>query len=269
MRGVRCCGPTPWRDGAARCARPGPAKKLARREDLLTPTGVITWRSFPAALGLMAVLGATLAAQGAEVLLTRPGQLAITSVSGEVAVTMGGQRRVAKVDDRVRVDATVAAGRKSLASLTFSNGVVLQLGPESEIVVEELLQAPYAGSVKLEALKEEPSVSRTQVRLVRGELRLAVKPLQVARGSAFVVTMPAGYARVDAGTFYAMVRMTDVGLGICAIELERGGGELELVGTKPAPIPVGRRLTFAVEVDRATGDVKVGEMPPAAPPAKQ
>lgn len=215
----------------------------------------------------MAGLGAALPAQVPDVVLTRPGQIVITSVTEDVVVTVGGQRRPARVDDRVRVDAVVSSGRKSMASLMFSNGVVLQLGPESELEVEELLQAPFTSVIKSEAMKEEPSISRTRVRLIRGELRLAVKPLKVARGSAFVVSTPAGNARVDEGTFYAMVRMTDVGIGLCAIELERGAGEFELVGAKAVAMPPGRRLAFAVDVDRATGDVKIGELPsPAAPP---
>lgn len=216
----------------------------------------------------MAGLAPLSLAQVPDVALTRPGQIVITSVTGEVSVTMNGQRHPAKVDERVRVDAMIASGRRAMASLMFSNGAVLELSSESEIEVEELLQAPFAGNPKPEAMKEEPSISRTRVRLIRGEVRLAVKPLKVARGSAFVVTLPAGNARVSEGSFYAMARMTEVGIGMCAIELERGAGEFEPVGANWAAIPPGRRLAFAIEVDRTTGRVKIGAMPTAAPAKK-
>lgn len=215
----------------------------------------------------MAVAG--LCAQVPDVVLTRPGQIVVTSLSGEASMTVAGQRRPLKLEDRVRVDAVVATERKSLLSLTFSNGVVIELGPETELAIEELLQAPFLATVKPEAMKEEPSVSRTQVRLGRGEVRLAVKPLKVSRGSAFIVAMQAGNARVEEGAFYAMVRMTDAGIGMCAIELTRGAAEFEVAGAGAAKVPVGRRLAFAVEVDRVTGAVKVGEMPKEAAPAKK
>jgi hypothetical protein len=244
------------------------AKKLARPVRLLTPTGVISWRSIRGSVALLAGLGSVLPGQVPDVALTRPGQIVITAVTGEVSVTMNGQRRPAKVDERVRVDAVVASGRRSMATLAFSNGAVLELSSESEIEVEEVLQAPFSGNAKPELMKEEPSVSRTKVRLIRGEVRLAVKPLKVARGSAFIVTMPAGSARLEAGSFYAMVRMTDVGIGMCAVELERGAAEFEPVGATWAKLPPGSRLAFAVEIDRASGGVKIGPMP-AAEPAKK
>jgi hypothetical protein len=99
-------------------------------------------------------------------------------------------------------------------------------------------------------------------------LRLAVKPLKVERGSLFIVAMPAGNARVDEGSFYAMVRMTETGIGMGAIELERGVAEFQLAGAAFAKMPVGRRLSFAVEVDRRTGEMKIGEMPKETPAKK-
>lgn len=208
-------------------------------------------------------------AQAPDVVLTRPGQITITAVTGEAKVTMAGQTRPAKVDDRVRADAQVATGRRSVASLLFSNGATLELGTESEIEIEELLQAPFTAVGKTETFKEEPSVSRTRVRVVRGDVRLAVKPLKVTRGSMFVVALPAGSVRVAEGSIYALVRMTEAGIGFCALEHERGSAEFEPAGGAAAKLPVGRRLELAVEVDRRTGDVKVSPMPATGAPAKK
>jgi hypothetical protein len=94
-------------------------------------------------------------------------------------------------------------------------------------------------------------------------LRLAVKPLLVARGSVFVVALPAGQVRVDEGSLQVRVRMTEAGLGWCAIEVERGTAEFEPAGGTAAKLPVGRRLELAVEIDRRTREARVGEMPKA------
>lgn len=217
----------------------------------------------------LALAAAEVQVQAAEVILTRPGQIAVSAVTGEAFLTEAGRRRPARVDERVRVDTTVTSGRKSLVSLAFSNGAVLELGPDSEIEVEELLQAPFPSYPKPETLKEEPSVSQTRVRLVRGDLRLTVKPLKVDRGSTFTVVMPAGQARVAEGSFYALVSMTEARIGLCAAEVTRGVAEFELPGATPAKMPVGQRLAFAVEVDRYSGAVKVGEMPAPTAPAKK
>ena len=212
---------------------------------------------------------AALAAEVVEAIITRPGQITVAEITGQLIIKEAGQQRPAKVDDRVRVDAVVATGRKSLATLAFSNGAVLELGSEAELEVEELLQAPFGSSLKLSALKEEPSISRTRLRLVRGDFRLKVKPLKVARGSVFQLALPAGIARLAEGSLAVVVRMTEAGLGMCTLELERGNAEFEIPGAAPARIPPGPRLGFAVEVDRHTGAVTVGEMPKAAaPPAK-
>lgn len=212
---------------------------------------------------------AAAAAEPPDAIITRPGQITVTEITGQLTIRQAGQQRPAKVDDRVRVDAVVATGRRSLATLAFSNGAVLELGSETELEVEELLQAPFAGTGKVSALKEEPSISRTRLRLVRGDFRLNVKPLKVARGSVFQLAMPAGIARIDEGSLAVVVRMTEAGLGMCTLELERGSAEFEIAGAAPARIPPGPRLGFAVEIDRYTGAVTVGEMPrAAAPPAK-
>lgn len=223
-----------------------------------------TWQAF-GLLGVALVAGASLGAQPTEVALTRPGQIIVTALTGDVTLTAAGQSRPAKVDDRVRVDTRVTAGRKSLATLQFSNGAVLELDTDSELEIEELLQAPFASYVKVETLKAEPSVSRTRLRLIRGDVRLVVKPLKVAGGSVFVVAMPAGEVRVGEGSLQAAVRMAEAGLGMCVLELVQGAAEFEVAGGGAAPVPVGRRLEFAVEIDRRTGAVKVGEMPKAGP----
>jgi ferric-dicitrate binding protein FerR (iron transport regulator) len=174
-----------------------------------------------------------------------------------------------KVDDRVRIGSTLSTGQKSLATLTLSNGATLRLGSESELEVEEFGQAPVAGSPKLAELKEEPSLSRTRLRLLRGDVAVDVKPLKVSRGSSFMLTTAAGTVRLGEGALHARVRMSDLGLGVCTIELQRGAAEFEVLGGTFKPVPLGQKLVFALEVNKSTGVVQVGEMPKETPNAKK
>jgi hypothetical protein len=156
-----------------------------------------------------------------------------------------------------------------LVTLLFSNGASVQLGSESELEVEEFGQAPVSGTLKYAELKEEPTFSRTRLRLVQGDARVTVKPLKATRGSSFTVSLLAGTLRLRDGSAHVMVRMSDLGLGVCNLELLGGAAEFEPAGGKFLPLPAGRKLAFAIEQDKRTGAIKVGEMPKELPPAKK
>lgn len=212
---------------------------------------------------VLAAMAATAAgrAQAPEIDLPRPGIVVVADVTGEVSMTAGDQKRTLKADERVRIGATVATARRSLTTLNLSNGIAVQLGSDSEIEIEEFGQAPYSSTSKFPDLKTEPSVSRTRIKLVRGDVAVTVKKLQAARGSTFVLATPAGNLRTAEGAFRAMVRMHDLGLGVQTLELQAGAAEFEVVGsTGYAPVPPGRKVAFALEVDKG-GALKVGEMP--------
>jgi ferric-dicitrate binding protein FerR (iron transport regulator) len=217
-----------------------------------------------------AIVGA-LQAQAPEPVLPRPGAVLVTEITGAAFAVVGDQRKPIKADDRLRVGSIVETQRKSLVTLMLSNGATVQLGDESELEIEEFGQAVIPMNTKIAELKEEPTISRTRLRLLRGDVAVDVKPLKVSRGSLFLLTMTAGTVRLADGSFRAMVRMSDLGLGVCTLELKRGAAEFELAaaGAAFAPVPPGRKLAFAVEVDKATGVVKVGEMPKETPPPKK
>lgn len=233
---------------------------LARTRWLLTPTGVKTWRWLGGSL-MTAAATLALQAQAPEPSLPRPGVVVVAQITGDVFAGIGDERKPVKIDERVRVGSTISTGRKSLATIVLSNGATLQLGSESALEVEEFGQAPTLNSVKFAELKEEPTISRTQLRLLRGDVSVDVKPLKVSRGSSFMLSTAAGTLKLGDGFFRAMVRMSDLGLGVCTLELQRGAAEFEIVGAAFVPVPVGRKLAFALELDKATGVVKVGEMP--------
>ena len=230
---------------------------------------MLTKRARYAIVGMAALLAGG-RAQPPEPSLPRPGSVLVTSVLGEATAGAGDQNRALKGDERVRIGSVIATGRRSLVTLSLSNGATLQLGAESELEIEEFGQATVPSSVKLAELKEEPTISRTRLRLMRGDVIVEVKPLKLSRGSSFVLSTVAGDVRSGEGTFRARVQMSELGLGVCTLELQKGAAEFELAGaTTFAPMPLGRKLAFAIELDKATGAAKVGEMPKPTAKAKE
>jgi len=215
---------------------------------------------FWSAAAFMVMVAGWVSIRGAEAVLTRPGQLTVTSVTGELTVRAGDGVRPVKAEERVRVDSRLSSGRRSLATLTFSNGATLELGPDSEVEVEELLQAPFSTALKPAEWKAEPSVSRTRLRLIRGEARVAVKRLLAVRGSVFAVATPAGVATVDEGVLRVQARMTEIGLGLCVVELTQGAGALELEGGEVRALAAGIRTQWSVETDSVTKRNRVTEL---------
>jgi hypothetical protein len=204
-------------------------------------------------------------AQTPEPPLPRPGAVVVSQLMGEAKVLVGDEAKPLKAEDRVRVGVTLTTGRRSLLTLELSNGATLQLGAEAELELEEFGQQPFSNSIKPKEEKTEPSISRTRLRLVRGDLVADVKPLNRRRGSSFTVTMPAGTLRMFEGTLRAMTQMSELGLGVCTLELQSGAGEFEPLGGTSAPLAAGKKYAFALETDRATGTLRLGEMPKAEP----
>lgn len=218
---------------------------------------------------MAAALATSGRAQAPEIDLPRPGSVLVADVTGDAAMINGDQKRSLKVDERVRIGSTLTTGRRSMLTLALSNGASVQLGPETEIELEEFGQAPFSSSVKFAEMKAEPTLSRTRIKLVRGDLTATVKSLQVGKGSSFTLSTPAGDLRTGAGAFHAMVRMHDLGLGVATLELQSGTAEFQVAGSNAfAAVPAGRKLAFALEVEK-NGVVKVGEMPKETPKAAE
>lgn len=242
-----------------------PRNKLARFAPLRTPVEVKLLRYLRACLGAVAVT-VVVRAEVAEPVLPRPGAVLVVDVMGEATASTSDQRKAIKADDRLRVGSTITTRRLSLATLILSNGATLRIGSDSEVEIEEFGQATLSGSPKYAEMKAEPTISRTRLRLLRGDVIVDVKPLNVERGSSFLLTTAAGVLRIREGVIQATVEMSDLGLGVCTVELKRGTAEFEVLGGAFTPIPAGRKLAFALELDKSNGVMKVGEMP--KPPAK-
>jgi hypothetical protein len=193
--------------------------------------------------------------------LPRPGAILVLDVIGQASAIAGDHEKLIKAEERLRIGSTIVTERMSIVTLILSNGATLKIGSESELEVEKFGQATVPGNPKYTDLKEEPTVSRTRLRLERGDVLVDLKPLNASRGSSFALNLIAGTVRSTEGTFHARVRMSDLGLGVCTLELARGAAEFEPLGGKSAPLPAGRELAFAIEIDRVNGTTKVSDMP--------
>lgn len=213
------------------------------------------------ALCLLAMAMATISRAQVAPTFSRPGSMIVVDVVGEPTVVVGGEEKPLKLEDRLRAELTFKTTRRSTVAVEFSNGALLKLGSDSEVAVEEFYQQPHSQPGKVAEWKEEPSPSRTLLRLVRGDLTVNVKPLKLARGSSFTLELIAGTLRIREGAVSARVQMTELGIGLCTLRLESGAAEFEPVGGKPMPVAAGKRLELAVEVAARNGAVKVGPAP--------
>lgn len=206
------------------------------------------------------MMGATGRAQPTPT-FTRPGSIVVAELTGGAVAVVEGKEKPLKVEERVRHEVSLRTERKTVLGLEFSNGTLARMGSDSELAVEEFWQQPHSRAGKSVEWKEEPSPSRARVRLVRGDVTLTVKPLLVTRGSSFALELVAGTVRMTQGVLFARVQMTEVGLGLCTLELRDGAAEVERASGGMVTLAVGKKLVLAVEVERGTGAVKVSDAP--------
>ena len=133
-------------------------------------------------------------------------QVLAARVTGTVQMTLNGQTSPLRTDDRVPQAAKIVTSANSSVVLVFSNGATTQLGSDTELIIEEFLQDPFASTVRVAELAEEPSRSRTRLSLNRGELVGNVKKLKHAEGSSFTVNTPVGAAGIRGTTFRIVFR---------------------------------------------------------------
>ena len=250
-----------WKTAAGKPGRT-PRKRLAApplRRHLPSVASAVPFRFLLAGCAALLSVGP---AGAAEAVLSRPGQCAVEKLLGEATAGVGTQRRPLRAEERVPADATVRTERRALLTLVLSNGTRLELGPESELTLEELLQAPFPAGTKVATLPQEPSVSQTRLRLAAGDLRLQVKPLRAGQGSFLAVVTPAGVLRLNGGAARLQVRLTAAGFGWCGVEVTEGTGEFERTGGNAAPLAAGARVDFSFESDGAGGARVVEAAPP-------
>lgn len=144
-------------------------------------------------------------------------QVLAARVTGAVQVTLNGQTLPLRTGDRVPQSAKIVTSTTSSVVLVFSNGATTQLGSDTELIIEEFLQDPFASTVRVAELSEEPSRSRTRLSLNRGELVGNVKKLKHAEGSSFTINTPVGAAGIRGTTFRIVFRPLGAGQAFGAL----------------------------------------------------
>ena len=140
-----------------------------------------------------------------------PGLVLVAKFTGDVTMTVSGTKTAVKLGESVPQTAKINTGLNSSVVLVFSNGAQTHLAADSELVIDEYLQDPFAAMAKVAEMEEEPSASRTKLSLNRGELVGHVKKLNKARDSSFTVQTPVGAAGIRGTTFRIVFRPTGNG----------------------------------------------------------
>jgi hypothetical protein len=232
----------------------------------------------------------------------RTGEVKVARVAGKVTQRFDGVEKELKANDLVPQKATVVTAPDASIVLAFSNGATTQLGGDSELVIDEFLQDPFAETVKVAELTEEPAPSRTRLSLNRGELVGNVKKLKYERGSSFTVQTPVGAAGIRGTTFRIVFRPSGTGQafftlstasGIVGFETigSGGGGATQTPapgtpnpqptdaptnptlatptvtgsGTAALPVPQGQEISLVVTVTQNAQGQLVVSVPPPAP----
>ncbi len=192
---------------------------------------------------------------GAELIL-------VAKVTGIVTMTVNGATTPLAVNNKVLQSAKITTAKESSIVLAFSNGATTQLGAETELVIEEFLQDPFATMVKMADITDEPSVSTTKLKLNHGELVGKVAHLKHDQGSTFVVETPVGAAGIRGTTFRIVFRPNGTGQAFFQLSTIEGnvafgapgtgGGTatpgVTATGTANVAVPQGQEISVNVDV---------------------
>lgn len=123
-----------------------------------------------------------------------PGMVLVASVRGSATMTINGGTIPLHVHDKVATGNSITTGPDSQMVLAFSNGTTLQLQQEAELVIDEYLQVPFAGTIRSTDEGEEHTPSRTILTLRRGRMvGMALFP-RTEQGAYFIIHCVEGWA---------------------------------------------------------------------------
>ena len=164
-----------------------------------------------------------------------PGHLRVARVTGTViAVSRAGESQVSSGAELLP-GTTIRTDAESSATLVLANGAVLDLSQNTEVGLAVLDIIPFSGRYEPAKAAVEPTVSRTELNFLRGEMVVVVKKLRVSKGSSFMVGLPDRTVRVGAsgGRFRVVRRSPATGTPTIALVNIADGD----VSVDPAPTP--------------------------------
>jgi hypothetical protein len=193
------------------------------------------------------------------------GQIKAAKVEGDVSkLSANGATTPIKSGDVLSESDTVITGKASSVILAFQNGSTVKLSAESRLAIDEFKVDPFAESVKVSELKNEPSASKTALNLAYGEMVGDVKKL--SKTSSYSIKTPVGAAGIR-GTIYRIVFKPSSD-GKAFFTVTTAEGHVVMTGVTNQEIPVDAGKEVVVEVDLSApnaADAKVvtQDIPPA------
>lgn len=170
-----------------------------------------------------------------------PGRIKASRVIGKVTVEDKNTKAVREVanDMEITQGNIVHTAENSSVVLIFSSGASINLAHTSDLDIETFLQDPFPDNYEPSKREDEPSISRTEIKLTRGELVGNVKKLRNAgqpNGSTFKVGTPVGAAGIRGTTFRIVYRPTGNGQAFnFTLTTVEGNVEVQFTGQVTAP----------------------------------
>jgi len=202
------------------------------------------------------------------------GQILGKRVRGSVQVLNNANQTLQTytTDFATRQGFTIKTAAQSSVVLVFSNGATVNLGPESELNIEQFMQDEWGSAIDVAALTEEPSSSTTKLRLARGELVGNVKKLHTQQGSSFEVNTPVGAAGIRGTVFRVTFRVdpADPRRVFFSVATLEGLVMVNLSGSAQLPTGVAAdqlvNLHLEVDVNDTTGEITLLNLPAGVNP---
>ncbi len=188
----------------------------------------LSWLLIGALAGVMSAVAQTPAApSGVPTVVGGAELILVAKKSGRVEMTVGGTVTALENGAKVPQKAKINTFGDGSVVLVFSNGATTQLGADSELIIEEFLQDPFASDIKVAEISDEPSQSRTKLALNKGELVGNVKKLKYDKGSSFIVQTPVGAAGIRGTTFRIVFRPGGTGQAFFTLSTASGNVSFE------------------------------------------
>ena len=178
-----------------------------------------------------------------------PGQVIAFKISGEVTITDATGTRPLAEGVPFTEGATIRTGDASSAVLVQSNGASIIMEELTSLSISEFVQAPFSGSATFAKLEQDPSQSRTRIRVNLGTASGDVKRLNPT--SSYNIETPTGSAGIR-GTQWRVTVVVDFVTGRITVLVRTLEGE---VNYQNQAIPAGTEVTDEGEItDASTED---------------
>jgi hypothetical protein len=190
---------------------------------------------------------------------TAAGAIKAARVQGEVFRVSKAGSVPLKDGDAVYETDSVTTGKGASVVLVFMNGSSVRLGSDTSLNVEEFKMDPLAQPISNPtALKNEPSKSKTSLKLSYGEMVGDVKKLNSS--SSYSIKTPVGAAGIR-GTIYRIVfRPSSDGKAFFTISTAEGKVEMiGVVNTADLMVDSGKEVVVEIDTDNPDKPVVVSQ----------